>query len=565
MEKSIYEQKPWLKSYPADIPPDIEVPNKSLIESFDEATDRWKKRTALNFYGAEISYQDLREKADRMAAALHDLGIKKGDRVAMLLLNSPEYVIAFYALIKVGAIITPISPVYVSKEVKHQVEDSGATSVICQDILYENLEKADLKFQNVILCNISDSLPKLMKLIGKSILKSFYQRMAAPAPDIYLQDGFYRMHELIKSHKATPPKIDINVKEDVIMLPYTGGTTGQPKGVMLTHYNMIAAWEMVRRYFPMLEAGKENALAYMPFYHAAGHITCVITGILQGCTSTVLTTPDIDDILNSISKNRITHFLGAPAIFETFIDHEKTGRVDWKKLKYVMSGADSLNESTAEGWKNRVGIDLINGYGMTETSGTGICIPVGVKRKDSIGLPMSGTMAAIIDPFEDKYVTANEIGELVIAGPEVTLGYWKNEAATKECEAFINGIRWWRTGDLARMDEDGFVYVYDRKRDLIKYKGLRVYAREVEEVLTTHPKIKEVGVVGVKDVKVGENVKAFVVLEGEARGNLSEVDIIDYCQDKLAPYKIPRIIEFVGEIPKTDIGKVSRRELREQE
>lgn len=565
MENAFYEEKPWLKSYPADIPATVTVTEKSLIESFDEATDHWSKRTALNFYGAEISYKELREKVDRLATALDDLGIKKGDRVAMLLLNSPEFIIAFYALIKVGAVITPISPVYVSKEVKYQMEDSGVTSVICQDILYENIEKTGLKFRNVILCNISDSLPKLMKLIGKSILKSFYQKMAAPAPEIYQQEGFHKLHDLIKSHKPSPPKIAIDVKKDIIMLPYTGGTTGHPKGVMLTHYNMSAAWEIIRSYFPMLEAGKESALAYMPFYHAAGNTTGVVAGTLQGYTQIVLTTPDIEDILNAISKNNVSHFLGAPAIFETFNDHEKTNRVEWRKLKYVMSGADALNESTAEGWKNRTGVNLVNGYGMTETSGTAVCMPVGVMKKDSIGLPMCGTMAAILDPFEDKYMPADEIGELVVFGPNVTPGYWQNEAATKECEAIINGIRWWRTGDLARMDKDGFVYVYDRKRDLIKYKGLRVYAREVEEVLTTHPKIKEVGVVGVKDVKVGENVKAFVVLESEARGNVSEKDIMDYCQDKLASYKIPRIIEFVGEIPKTDIGKVSRRELREQE
>lgn len=565
MKTSIYEQKPWLKSYPQDIPANIEIPIQSVNDAFDKATEFWKNRIALNFYGKKIPFFELRNKVDKFATALYDLGIRKGDRVALLLLNSPEYFIAFYGLLKLGAVITPISPVYVSKEIKHQFEDSGADSIICQDILYEGIEKTGLKLKHVILTNIADSLPKFKKLAGKSILRSVYQKMSAPSPNIYHQEGFYSLHKLINNYPPNPPQVRIDYKEDIAVLPYTGGTTGDPKGVMLTHYNLIAANEQVKNYFPILELGNEKSLGYMPFYHAAGQVTCVVGGILLGNTITILTTPDIDDILNAISRQKITNFLGAPAIFETFKDYEKTDRVNWKKLKYVMSGADSLNEFTAEGWKTRTGVDLLNAYGMTETSGTGLSIPVGYAKLGSIGLPICSTSAAIVDPFSDEYIPVGDIGELVISGPQVTKGYWNNHEATKECVAKINGVEWWRTGDLAKMDEEGYFYIYDRKRDLIKYKGLRVYAREVEEILTTHPQIKEVGVVGVKDVKVGENVKAFVVLESDARGDVSEKDIIDYCKDKLATYKIPKIVEFVGEISKTDIGKVSRRELREQE
>jgi long-chain acyl-CoA synthetase len=252
-------------------------------------------------------------------------------------------------------------------------------------------------------------------------------------------------------------------------------------------------------------------------------------------------------------------------MFEILKDHKNTGRVNWKSLKIILSGGDALHEITARDWEIRTGVRIHEAYGMTETTAMNHGNPLGKAKTGSIGVPTVGTRAAIIDPEKEEFVPLGEMGELAVQGPNVTKGYWNDPKATRECEAIINGVRWWRTGDLAFMKEDGYFYIYDRKRDLIKYKGLRVYAREVEEILKIHPKIKEVGVVGVKDIKVGENVKVFVVLEPDARGNLSEADIIEYCKGKLAHYKIPRSVEFVGEIPKTDVGKVSRRELREEE
>lgn len=562
---SIYEEKPWLKSYPPGVRGEVEIPDISVNEAFDTATMKHRDRTALNFYGKKIRFNELRDKVDRLAAALFDLGIKKGDRVAVLLLNSPEHVIAFYALLKVGAVITPISPVYVSSEIRHQLEDSGAKSVICQDILYDALEKTEWKFKHVILTNISESLTPLKKMMGRSILRSVYQKGSVPSKGITLQEGFYRLQDLIHHYSPEPPRLEINPKEDLAILPYTGGTTGAPKGVMITHYNIIAAVTQIHGFFNFLEEGKEALVAYMPYYHAAGQVTALLDGVLFGATQYILTTPEPDYILNILATRNVTSFLGAPSIFEMLKDYKKTDRVNWRKLKYVMSGADSLNEATAKGWRARTGVGLTDAYGMTETTAVAISTPVGRERIGSIGIPMPGTGAAILDPFEDQLLPQGEIGELVISGPQVSLGYWKNPGATRDCEAVINQIRWWRTGDLAKMDEDGYFYIYDRKRDLIKYKGLRVYAREVEEVLSNHPQIKEVGVVGVKDIKVGEVVKAFVVLETDAGGQVSEQDVIEYCKDKLASYKIPRIVEFVGEIPKTDVGKVSRRELKEWE
>jgi long-chain acyl-CoA synthetase len=563
--KSFYEEKPWLKFYPSQVPPDIDMPLKSISQTFDEATEKWKSRTAIIFYGTEIKYQALRERVDRFATALFSLGIKKGDRVAMLLLNSPEFVIAYYGAMKVGATITPISPVYVSNEIKHQLEDSGAETIICQDMLYSGIEKIGGKLKNVILANISESLPPLKKFMGKSILRGVYQKMAVPSANIVKREGFHQFQELIKKYPPDPPKVEINPVEDVVFLPYTSGTTGLPKGAMMTSHNLLANEIQYHTFYPIFKEGEDVIIAYMPFYHAAGQLTALLSGILRGATLVILTTPELDDILSFITRYNVNIFPGSPAIYETLKDYEKTDRVNWKKLKILISGADALHESTAQGWEARTGVRIHEAYGMTETTCLTHMVPFGKIKLGSVGLPLPHTTAAIIDPEKDEFLPVGELGEIVVKGPQITKGYWNKPEATKECEAIINGVSWWRTGDLGKMDEDGYFYIYDRKRDLIKYKGLRVYAREVEEVLKTHPKIKEVGVIGVKDIKVGENVKAMVVLEADAHGKLSEKDIIEYCQGKIAHYKIPKIVEFVGEIPKTDVGKVSRRELREQE
>jgi len=285
----------------------------------------------------------------------------------------------------------------------------------------------------------------------------------------------------------------------------------------------------------------------------------------RGNTMVIITTPDLDETITSMIKYNATYFVASPTMYEMLKDYEKTDRVNWKKLKVIQSGADSLLETTAKDWEERTGTSISEGYGMTETTAGTHFNPIGKQRYGSIGIPVANTYAAILNPDEDVFMPVGEIGEIVVCGPQVTKGYWKKPEATKECESFINGRRWWRTGDLGRMEADGFFYVYDRKRDLIKYKGLRVFAREVEEVLKEHPHIRECGVVGQPDPVVGSYVKAVIVLESDARGYTSEQEIIEYCKGKMAAYKIPKIIEFVGEIPKTDIGKVSRREIRTEE
>jgi len=564
--KAIYESRPWLKFYLEGVPADVEIPQMSVVDDFDESTEKWKDRTALVFYGRKISYKELRDHVDRFATALHDLGVKKGDRVALLLLNSPQFVIAYFGALKAGATLTAISPLYVSPEIKHQLEDSGATTIVCQDILYDNVDRAGVKLDRVVLTGIAEYLPGLKKFMGQSMLRAVYQKMAAPPPEIFEREGFYQFQELIKKYPPNPPKIEFNVKEDLVTLPYTGGTTGLPKGAMITHYNLVAGKHLGAKFWgDVVEEGKEIVLAYLPFYHIYGQAVVMLGSLSQGYMLVIFTTPDLDDILNAMESYKATIFYGVPSLYEYLRDYHRTDRVNWKRLKVLVSGADALLEDTAKGWEKRTGAKIHEGWGMTETSSVGMISPYGKPKVGSFGIPISNTVGAIVDPEGTKFLPVGEIGELVVRGPQITLGYWKKPEETKKMIVEIDGEKWLRSGDLARMDEEGYFYFYDRKRDMIKYKGLAVFAREVEEVLAAHPQVKEAGVIGVPDTDVGEKVKAIVVLETEARGKVSEEDIVKYASERLAHYKVPKIVEFRGEVPKTDVGKVSRRELREED
>jgi len=564
--KAAYEAKPWLKWYLEGVPKDITVEEKSVVDTFNETTDKWKDKTAIVFYGRKMTYKELREQVDRFAAALHDMGIKKGDKVALLLLNSPQFIIAYMGALKAGATLTAISPVYVSSEIKYQIEDSGARMLVCLDILYDNVEKSGVRLDAVILTSISDYLPGMKKFLGSSVLRAVYQKMAAPPVEIFQKEGFYRFQDLLKKYPPNPPDIKFNIREDIVTLPYTGGTTGRPKGAMITHYNFGAARQLGSKFWgDMVQEGKEVVIAYLPFYHIYGQAVVMMGGMTEGYTSILITTPDPDDILSAIESHNGTIFYGVPSLYEFLKDYEKTDRVNWKKIKVLISGADALLEDTAVGWEKRTGARIHEGWGMTETTSTGMVNPYGRAKIGSFGVPMPGCVAGIVEAEGTKFLPVGSTGELVFKGANVFAGYWNKPEATKEVFLEEDGETWLRTGDLARMDEEGYFYFYDRKKDMIKYKGLQVFAREVEEVIASHPQVKEAGVIGVPDPDVGEKVKAIVVLESEARGRVSEEDITKYCAGKISGYMVPKIVEFRGEVPKTDIGKVSRRELREED
>jgi len=562
--KEAYFSKPWLKYYPEDVPREVDIPDISVPELFDDVASKYSNNTALIFYGKKISYKKLKELTDRFAAALADMGVKKGDTVAIYLLNCPQFVITYFGALKAGAKVTPISPVYTSIEVKHQIEDSEAKILVCEDILYDNVEQTGVKFDNVILTNIGDYLPTLKKMFGKSVMGNAYQGLKVPTPKYMEQEGLHQFSKLIKKYPAKAPDVKIDPKKDIVALQYSGGTTGLPKAAIITHYNVVAVQAQTQATWPFMEEGKETGIGFLGFFHIYGQVVVMLGTLTQGNKLLLFTTPDVDEILSAIDRYKVSAFTGVPTLFEGLKEYDKTNRVDWKALKIIVCGADTLHETTVDGWERRTGTKILEGYGMTETTAVSHTSPYSRPKTSSFGVPIPNIDAAIIDVYGTDFKPVGEEGELIVSGPNIMLGYWKRPKETEESIIELEGKKWLRTGDLVKMDEEGYFYFIDRKRDLIKYKGYSVFARHVEEVLYKHPQIKAAGVVGVSDPKVGQLIKAYVVLQGEARGKISEEEIAEFCKQNMAHYKVPKIIEFRGELPKTDVGKVSRRELREE-
>ncbi|HEY8555572.1 MAG TPA: AMP-binding protein [Burkholderiales bacterium] len=556
--KASYEARPWVKFYEPGVPADVEVPLKSLPQLFDEATSKYGNKPALIFYGKRVSFSMLRDHTDRLAAALADLGLKKGDKVALYLLNSPQFVISYFAALKLGCTVTPISPVYTSFEIKHQLENSEARALICQDILYDKVEKAGVKLQHVIVTNIGEYLPMLKKLFGRT--NAFGEIAAGGARHIA---GVHQYQDLLKKYPPNPPKVDIDPKTDIAVLPYTGGTTGNPKGVVLTHYNLVAAVTAGASVYKY-QQGEEVFIAFLPFFHIFGQVVIMLNGLFQGHTLVLFTTPHTESILDAIERYQATVFLGVPTLYEYLKDHKDTNKVNWKRLKLLLCGADTLHETTVRDWEKRTQSKITEGYGLTECAAASHVNPISRPKVGSFGVPVPNMMAAVVDPDGTEFLPVGEIGELVLKGPSIMQGYWKNPEETRAAFLEVDGERWLRTGDLVRMDEEGYFHYYDRRKDLIKYRGYSVFAKDIEDVLYTHPQIKAAGVIGVPDPAEGSIIKAIVVLQPEARGKVTEEEIRKYCEERLAHYKVPKIVEFRGELPKTDVGKVSRRELREE-
>ena len=560
-----YLAKPWLKFYQPGVPPSVEIQARPVFELFDEAAGKWPKRDALVFYGRGITYGELKEAIDRFACALADLGVKKGDRVALYLVNSPQFVIAYFAALKCGAAVTSISPLYTSHEVRYQLEDSGARVVVCQDILYEKVAKCGAPLDAVVVTNVGEYLPKLKRLLGKTALARLFPEVNLGAPQIRPAANLHWLQDLLKKYPARPPQVTIDPDNDLAALPYTGGTTGHPKGVMLTHRNMLAAEALARATFPGFVSGKEVVVAFLPFFHIYGQVVIMLNGLSQGYLLILFTSPDTEAILSAMERYQATVFFGVPTLFEYLKDHKDTDKVSWKRLKLVLSGADTLHESTTRGWARRTGSNIIEGYGLSETCAMSHVNPVQRPKAGSFGCPVPDMMAAVIDPDSLAFVAPGQIGELVLSGPNVMLGYWRKPDETARAFIERDGRRWMRTGDIVRMDEEGYFHFYDRSKDLIKCKGYSVFAKDVEEVLYSHPQVKAAGVIGVPDPALGERIKAIVVLQTDARGKVNEEEIKAYCRERLAPYKVPQQIEFRGELPRTDVGKVSRRELRDDQ
>jgi long-chain acyl-CoA synthetase len=560
-----YLAKPWLRFYPPGVPPTIEFQPKPVFQLFDEAAARWPRRDALVFYGRSITYGELRESIDRLACAMADLGVEKGDRVALYLVNSPQFVIGWFAALKCGAAVTSISPLYTSHEVRYQLEDSGARFIICQDLLYEKVAKCGAPLEATVVTGIGEYLPPLKRLLARTALARLFPEVNLGSAEVPSAPGAHRLQDLLEKYPARPPRVSIDPDTDLAALPYTGGTTGHPKGVMLTHANMVAAEALARAAYPGFVPGEEVVIAFLPFFHIYGQVVIMLSGLSQGNLLVLFTSPDTEGILSAIERYQATAFYGVPTLFEYLKDHKDTDKVNWRRLKLVLCGADTLHESTTRGWSRRTGSNITEGYGLSETCATSHVNPFQRPKAGSFGCPLPSMLAAVIDPETLGFAPPGEIGELVLSGPSVMSGYWRRPEETARAFLERDGRRWLRTGDIVRMDEEGYFHFFDRCKDLIKCKGYSVFAKDVEEVLYAHPQVKAAGVIGVPDPALGHRIKAIVVLQADARGKVNEEEIKSYCRERLAAYKVPQVIEFRGELPRTDVGKVSRRELRDDD
>ncbi|MEW6216371.1 MAG: AMP-binding protein [Candidatus Bipolaricaulota bacterium] len=549
-EENPYRERPWVRHYAEGVPEKVEAPAEPVWSLLDRAAQAFPRRAALHYYGTNLSYRELREQADAFAAGLGGAGVRKGDRVALYLVNSPQFVIAYFGILKAGATVVPVSPVYSSSELAFQIKDSGASYIVCQDLLYGNLERAELDLKGIIVTGAHEYLPALKGVFAKK----------APLPE---GQNVHPFQKILRAG-AAGSSADVNPEADLAVLPYTGGTSAQPKGVRLTHANLVSCSAQLRAFFPNLTEGAEVVAAALPLYHIYGQVGVLLMGITLGSTLVMFTSLDLGQILSTMDRQGVTVFYGVPALYEVLRSHAKTAWVNWKKMKLVVSGADSLPETTASGWEERTGKAILEGFGMTETSGVSHVNPANRIKRGAFGVPLPNVDVAVVDPESGKLLPVGEVGELLLSGPNITAGYWKRDEDNRRAFTQVDGKRWLRTGDLVRMDDEGYFHYYARTKDLIKYRGFSVFLREIEEVLTAHPMVKAAGVVGVKDPKVGEYPMAYVVLKPEARGRVTEADIRDYLKEKLAPYKVPKVVEFRSELPKTDVGKVSRRDLREE-
>jgi long-chain acyl-CoA synthetase len=550
-------ERPWLKSYEKDVPANIQYPKVPLFKLLTESAKRFPKKTATIFYGSQISYEQLDELTNRFAHALAGLGVKKGDRVAVMLPNVPQCVIAYYGILKLGAIVVQTNPLYVERELEHQLNDSDAKVIIALDIFYPRIknirDKTPLK--SVILTNVRDYLPTLLRWLYPLKAKREGQWVVVEKiPPIY------DFVELLQRSDSTPP-VAIVKPEEVALLQYTGGTTGVPKGVMLTHANLVVNTYQCRYWMHDLRDGGEVFMGVIPFFHVFGMSCCMNLAVLLGSSMVLLPRFKTDDVLKAVVKYKTTIFIGVQAMYVAINNYNDIQKYDLSSIRVCISGAGPLHVEVQERFENLTKGKLVEGYGLTEASPVTHCTPIYGRRKHgSIGLPFPDTNAKIVDlETGEKEQALGEVGELVIRGPQVMQGYWNKPDET--AAVLRNG--WLHTGDMAKLDQDGYFFIVDRKKDMIKTRGENVYPREIEEVLYTHSKVKDAVVVGLPEQFSNEVIKAYIVLKDGQ--NATEQEIIDYCTTRLAKFKLPKMVEFRAELPKTMIGKVLRRVLLDEE
>lgn len=557
--------RPWLAHYPDEVPHTLKYPDVNIAQFLLDAVGRYPDHKALHFLGKTMTYREVHTAAVRLASELVALGVSKGDRVAIMLPNCPQAVVSYYGVLLAGAVVVQTNPLYVERELEHQLRDSGAVAIITVDLLYARLSRVRgerpeegpiPQLRHVIITSIKDGLP-----FPKNMLYPIKQRKEGFKNDIpYGKHGVLSYRKLLAGRAPSVELPELAHGDELAALQYTGGTTGTPKGVMLTHANFVSNTLQTSAWCYKAEDGKEKFLAALPLFHVFGLTVLMNMSVLRAGMLILLPRFEIDTVLKTIDAEKPTIFPGAPTMYVALINHENAAKNDLSSVNVCISGSAALPLEVQERFEALTGGRLVEGYGLTEASPVTHANPIWGKRKiGTIGLPFPDTDAAIIDPASGRRLKVGEMGQLVIRGPQVMKGYWNRPDDT--AATLRDG--WLHTGDLATMDEEGYFTIMDRIKDVIIASGFNVYPREVEEVLFEHPAVREAAVVGVHDEYRGETVKAFIVLKEGWHVSRSQLD--RWCRDRLASYKVPHQYAFRETLPKTMVGKVLRRKLAEEE
>lgn len=557
-----YDERPWLAAYPPDVPHDHDFPNVPLTRLLDDAAEAFPTAVALSTVastsvGARMTYRALREAVDRMAGALAGLGVRPGHRVALIMTNCPQHVIAFFAVLRLGATVVQCNPVASAEELRGQLVDSGATVVVCMDrVAATVLEiRPDCDVTAVVVTSLVDSLSPMARgrlRLPTPMARARRARLAADVPD---DPAVVRFRTLLRSGRPAP-QAAVDPSRDVAVLQYTGGTTGEPKAAMLSHANLVANSHQMRLWLPQALPGREVTLAVLPLFHVYGLTLCMLTTILLAGRLVLLPRFDLEVVLAVIDEEHPTLFPGVPPIYQAIVDSPRARRHDLGSIRACISGAMTLPLDIQERFERSTGGRLVEGYGMTEASPATHCNPlVGPRKPGSVGLPLTGTLARIVDPDDPSVVVAvGQPGELAVKGPQVFLGYWGHPPDP----AVLSADGWLLTGDIAVMDEAGWFSVVDRKKDLIIAGGFNIYPAEVEQVIRAIPGVVDCCVVGLPDRYRGETVKAYVVAPD---GGVTEDLVMARCTAALTAYKVPKFVEFRASLPHSVVGKALRRQL----
>ncbi len=547
---------PWARHYDPGVPGQIDPPDRSVPWLLSQAAARAPHVPALVFFGRRLTYAALKEQAARLAQGLADLGLEQGERLAVMLPNCPQLVLTYYAALHLGAVVVLMNPLLSPKEIREQLLDSGARFLVVLDHLLPKAEEAsaEINLEQVIVVRLAHYLTWPLSWLYP--LKAWWQSLPQ---GFRSRPGRTAWTGLLKaSPLADPPRPRT---EDIAILQYTGGTTGTPKAAILSHGNLMANVAQINAWMQQVRYGQERVVGLLPLFHVFGLTVCLNWSVSQAATVLLLPRFEIQEFVRMLKKHRPTILPGVPTLFVALCNHPELPRIDFSSLWLCVSGSAPLPLEVREKFESLSGCRILEGYGLTEASPVTHFNPLlGKRPSGSIGLPFPGTLAKVVDEATGvRELPPGEVGELIIRGPQVMQGYWQRPEET--ALALRDG--WLFTGDLARMDEDGYFYIIDRKKDMIISAGFKIFPREVEEVLYQHPQVKEAVVYGVADDYRGEVVKAVIVPRDEA--NLTEDEVRDFCRPRLATYKLPKFIEFRRELPKSMVGKVLRRRLREED